>query len=121
MESIMLNQDIIKEHINFDHLKMIVGNDEESFKGFLQVIKSELSNSLKDLENHYQSGDLAALKKAAHKLKGTALSAAMNKLSAIAIILNKPTEIAEGQLGEMMQQLREETTHILSLIHEKNQ
>ncbi len=104
------------EHVNFSKLKELVGNDETAFQGFVVLIRNEIINSLKDLEDKFAKQDAAALKSAGHKLKGTALSASLDTLSGIAIRFDKLTEFKEPYVASLMEEARTETGIILELI-----
>ena len=103
-------------HVNFDKLKELIGNDTAAFKDFLLLIKSELNNSLNELESDYAQKDVAALKRTGHKLKGTALSADLEKLTGIAISFDKLTVFNETYIGALVEEARTETEIILQLL-----
>ena len=104
------------DHVNFSKLKELVGNDEMAFLGFLSLIKTELTNSLQDLEDEFAKKDTGALKSVGHKLKGTALSASLDKLTGIAIRFNKLSVFDEAHIGILMEEARAEIAIILGLI-----
>ena len=106
------------EHVNFSKLKELVGHDEIAFQGFVELIKNEITNSLKDLEDKFAKQDAIALKSAGHKLKGTALSASLDTLSGIAIRFDKLTEFNESYIASLMEEARKEIAIILGLIQQ---
>ena len=106
------------EHVNFSKLKELVGHDEIAFQGFVELIKNEITNSLKDLEDKFAKQDAIALKSTGHKLKGTALSASLDTLSGIAIRFDKLTEFNESYIASLMEEARKEIAIILGLIQQ---
>ncbi len=103
-------------HVNFDKLREIVGDDPTALKGFLMIIKQEIARSLQDLEERYGKKDIVALHKAGHKLKGTTLSAGLDKLSGIAIDFDNLRVYDETHIGRLMNEARTETDIIRKII-----
>lgn len=99
-------------------LRELVGDDPVVFKEILDLTKMEISNSLTDLEAKIDSKDLAALKKAGHKLKGTALSAGLKKLSLLAAKFEMLDDFDETAIAALLRQLTDETAAALHLINE---
>lgn len=104
------------QHISFDKLREIVGEDKEALKGFLTITKQEISRSLADLEDKYRKKDIVALHKSGHKLKGTALSAGLEKLLEIAIKFDKLRVYDESHISGLIKEAQNETGLILQII-----
>ncbi|MDE3253627.1 MAG: response regulator, partial [Bacteroidota bacterium] len=103
-------------HISFEKLKEIVGDDSEALKGFLALTRQEISRSLSELEDKYHKKDIVALHKSGHKLKGTALSAGLDKLLEIAIKFDKLRVYDETHISGLITEARNETGLILQII-----
>lgn len=108
-------------HIDFDKLKEAVDNNPVAFKEMISLSKNELRQSLIELEERGKAKDIGGLRKAGHKLKGTALSANMEKLSRIAIEFDTLTVLDEAYLTELMVRLRSEIHTILQLMQSFSQ
>ena len=106
-------------HNNFAKLKELLGNNIDDFKEFLLLLKIELSNSLNELEDKFAKKDMMALRNTGHKLKGTALSVSLEKLSSIAANFDQLTHFDDAYINTLMEEARTETADILQLI-EKN-
>lgn len=103
-------------HINFENLKSFLGFDGEAFRGFLELTKTEISKSMADLEEKFRVKDIVALHKAGHKLKGTALSAGLERLSEIAINFDKLRVFDEAHIQSLLSDARAEIKLLLELI-----
>lgn len=118
--SVSITEEITEQedtrHISFDKLKEIVGDDSEALKGFLKLTKQEISRSLADLEDKYSKKDIVALHKSGHKLKGTALSAGLEKLLEIAVQFDKLRVYDETHISGLIKEVRNETGLILQII-----
>lgn len=111
--------EISVNHINFENLKSFLGFDEDAFRGFLQLTKTEITKSMTDLEEKFRQKDIVALHKAGHKLKGTALSAGLERLSEIAISFDKLRVFDEPHIQLLLADAREEIKILLELINAK--
>lgn len=82
-----------------DELRMM---DEEG--GFLKEIVnlfiSDSVNTLDDIKNHAASGDIGALNKSAHKLKGSSLSIGAQALGEYCFTLEKMTAFENDEQKE---------------------
>jgi PAS domain S-box-containing protein len=103
---------------SFQSLRELVGDDPDVFKEILGLTKKEISISLADLETKIESRDLAGLKKVGHKLKGTALSAGLKKLSLLATQFEQLENFDEAGVDVLLKQITEETTTALNLINQ---
>ncbi len=106
-------------HWDLEKLKEITGGDKDALHGFLLLIKAEIGKSLIELEDQFAKKDLAAIKRAAHKLKGTTLSAGLNTLSQIAVNFDGLTVFDEAHINSLMEEAKKENAIITGLI-EKN-
>ncbi len=103
-------------HFDFEKVKSYLDSDKVVIVSFLSLIKTELHKSLSDMEAQFRAGNLVLLKEAGHKLKGTGLSAALPRLTAIAIQMNKLTEFNDAYIANLLQQLKNEIAVVLLLV-----
>lgn len=108
--------DQIKEHIDLNKLRDIVGADDAMLKVFLSSIETEIRKSLLELEENFRQKDLPALKSGGHKLKGTTLTAGLGLLSEMARKIDALSEFDEPVVAGLLSDTRRETETILQII-----
>ncbi|MEO8174878.1 MAG: response regulator, partial [Sediminibacterium sp.] len=113
-----INHHAVKPKKGFQALRDMVGDDPVTFKEILQLTKKEIGISLGDLEQLVTKKDLPALKKAGHKLKGTALSSGLQDLSATAAKFERLENFDDGIVHTLLQQVSHEVTAALDLIEQ---
>jgi PAS domain S-box-containing protein len=104
---------------NFRALRDLVGDDPVIFKELLGLARKEILTLLTTLEEKIADKDLIALKKAGHKLKGTALSSGLQKLSVLAAKFESLDGFDTIAIDYLLQQTRAEIATVVNLI-EKN-
>ncbi len=102
----------------FQSIRELVGDDAAAYNEILELTKKEIINSIRDLKEKIVANDLAAIKKIGHKLKGTALSGGLKKLTGIAIGFELLTSLDETNIHSLLQEAVTETTSILKMIGE---
>lgn len=105
-------------HHGFKALRELVGDDPATYKEILELTRKEISQSLSDLEDKIAKKDLPAVKKAGHKLKGTALSSGLQKLSVLATRFEALDNFDEAGIQTLIQETKRETASALNLIDE---
>ena len=104
------------KHIDIEAISTYMGGDKIILKNFLLLVKKELIKSLGDLEHQFQEQDLKSFKEAGHKLKGTALSGGLPVLAGLMSGFSNLTVFDEVHIGQILQNLRDEIGHIISLL-----
>ena len=110
------NKDTGKPDNNFQVLRELVGNDPVMYKELLELAKKDIKASVTDLGEKTAAKDWPAVKKAGHKLKGTALSFGLQKLSVLATKFERLDNFDAATLDSLLQQARAETETVLHLI-----
>ena len=64
----------MSEYIDLQVLKDLTGNDEDFIKEMIQTYLDSAPADFEKLKAHYNQGDLEALGKTAHKMKGASRS-----------------------------------------------
>ncbi len=105
-------------HHPFKQLKEFVGDDLDAFQQFLLLTKNEIQSSLNELEDKFAKKDVMGLKRAGHKLNGTALSVSLEKLSAIATNFDELIHFDKAHIEVLMKKARTEIAIILQMIEE---
>ena len=106
-------------HFDYEKVKAYFDNDKIILKGFLTLLQKELPKSEAELEKSFADKDLEGIVEAAHKLKGTSLSAGLNQLTSMATKLNKLTVFDETLISGLINALVKEVAIILPLVQEK--
>lgn len=109
---------VVKDRFSMEMLKEDLGDDRVFLHEFLLVLKESLVQAKSDLRLQLVNADHAALKAAAHKLKGTAFSINLESLSQLA----QQLEIAEDiQSEEVINQVEAITQSIDDLLPQVEQ
>jgi len=119
MVNIELTDEDLREHIDLEKLKAIVGEDDAILQVFLNSTVTELQKSGNDLDNSFQQKDLQALKKGGHKLKGSALAASLDKLSVLAKVIDELEVFDETYVSGLLTATRKEIETILQIIEKR--
>jgi PAS domain S-box-containing protein len=115
------DMDSISEHTeapdnNFRVLRELVGDNPVIFRELLELAKKEITDLLTVLEEKIAGKDLTAVKKAGHKLKGTALSSGLQKLSVLAAKFESLTNLDATAIDFLFEQTRAEIAAVVNLI-----
>lgn len=89
---------IEKDRFSMEMLKEDLGDDRIFLHEFLLVLQESLLQAKTDIRLHLNNNDQAALKAAAHKLKGTAFSINLESLSQLANQLEIAEDIQSEEL-----------------------
>ena len=107
--------------VHFDYEKVRTYFDDEKvvLQAFLALLQKELPRSRAEIESRFAEKDLNGIVAAAHKVKGTALSAGLDELTRIATRLNKLTAFDEAVIGSLITELVNEINIILPFVADK--
>jgi len=90
--------------------------DEEVVQEMLLIAADQLSAFPAEFRGHLHTGNLDAIRKAAHKLKGTALAICFGELAGQARALEMTETFNEAQLGAALDKLETEIDYLKTLI-----
>ncbi len=107
------------KHFDVEKVKGYFAGDPMIFRNFLALLQKELPKSLLELQQCFEQQDLEGIKEAAHKLKGTGLSAGLEILTAIASKLNKLDSFDPVMLNGLIAEVQTETAYLLPLIEKE--
>ncbi len=102
-------------HFDLNSLVALFG-DEDILGEFLSLIRSELTQSIPKLEAGIGDNNLQGIAAVAHKLRGTALSAGMDVLAAIAYKLEHTEKFDQDRITHLVSQVKEEVNLILEMM-----
>lgn len=80
-EDIAVREIVLADYLDLKTLKEQVGEDEGFMAYFLNLVLSEITETSKLLQEHYDNLDIENLKRVLHKLRGTASTAGLFKLA----------------------------------------
>lgn len=103
-------------HYDPEKLRNYTSDDEEFLASILEVVKTELTDSLSTLQKLRQVGDLILIREAGHKLYGTAISSGMEGLAKIAYEIEHLDEFKSNRLGQLYEELEIEIALVLNMI-----
>ncbi|MES2727459.1 MAG: PAS domain S-box protein [Bacteroidota bacterium] len=103
-------------HFYKKDLMQRLGNDQEVYNGFMELVKLSLSGLVKELKGHLNNRNWDALTKAAHKYNGIALSASFTLLSKLVVKIEHETEFNYQELEQLLVQIDEEVKLLLETI-----
>ncbi|AUD07617.1 hybrid sensor histidine kinase/response regulator [Spirosoma pollinicola] len=106
------------DHVNFDVLKTMAGQDVDLVNQLMEVAASELKSSLSGLLQQAEAMNTDGLKATGHKLRGTALSAGMPSLAQLAATLEQLEMTEAESLGDLVNAIQSEIVIILSFLSE---
>ena len=115
--SINSNKSNNKEHFDVDKVKEYLGNEPEIIKEVLKLTIQELDNSEKILTTHFSSKNLEGLSTEGHKLKGSALTAGLDKIYKIALTLEEMTSLDIEETKNILDNFYEENKFVKELIN----
>ncbi|MET0391769.1 MAG: PAS domain S-box protein [Chitinophagaceae bacterium] len=94
-----------QDHFDVSKVKEYLGEDAGMLRDFLSLTIIELNKSLDEIKKHSEDNDLVALRSAAHKLKGSALTAGLPELAKLS-----------AQLEQVQEEDREGTTALVAAV-----
>jgi CheY-like chemotaxis protein len=110
-------ESMVDERFDIEIIKKFVGDDEEIIKEVLVVTRQELQGSLEMIRLHANLMDIPGLNLAGHKLYGTAVSAGMNAVAAIAKQLEQLEADAASNIPQLLKKLEGEIVMVQRLIN----
>lgn len=121
-----LDEDIVvpalkqEDYLDMSSLKEQVGGDEGFMVYFLDLVINEIAQTAKALNQNYEKLDLESIKLSLHKLRGTASTAGLFKLSESTIQLERnlvgKTEVSPQMLSTSIAKINSEVKIGLELI-----
>jgi CheY-like chemotaxis protein len=102
-------------HFNAENLKRFIGDDIEFFEELLSLAKLNLMSLLPEFNEIVKAQELTAIKRIAHKMKGTALSACFDILSGQLKELEDIQTYVQKDISETADRIREEIGYLNAL------
>lgn len=97
---------ILADYMDLKVLQAQVGDDDGFMTYFLNLVIDEVSDTSKVIQEHFKNLDLDNLKKALHKLRGTASTTGLFKLAEVATKLEKElTKTADLPIAVLQEDL----------------
>jgi PAS domain S-box-containing protein len=109
----------VDPRFDLDVIKKFIGDDEEIIKEVLTVTRMELQKSLETIRRHAYQSNIPGINEAGHKLYGTAVSAGMNILAAIAKQMEQLEERDELVITDLLKKLEGEIVIAQRLINQQ--
>ncbi|MEX2513049.1 MAG: response regulator [Cyclobacteriaceae bacterium] len=103
-------------HFNVEKVKEYLGEDQEIIKDVLQLTLSELNHSHEILNQQFQKKNPVGLSTEGHKLKGSALTAGLDKLYEISMDLEKISNFNEEEVKFLLNKFDSEKQTVFLLI-----
>lgn len=105
------------EHFNLEKLKARLGVDNNAILDqILLLAKKNLPESLNELKAATKSENFEAVKKIAHKIKGSALSLSFENLGAIALSIEKLPAFDLPKINRLLLEMEQELNHLFSIL-----
>ncbi|MEX0884723.1 MAG: response regulator, partial [Cyclobacteriaceae bacterium] len=105
-------------HFNVEKVKEYLGEEPEIIKEVLQLTLSELDHSHEILKQQAQKKNPVGLSTEGHKLKGSALTAGLDKLYEISLNLESLSDFNEEEVGILLKKFESEKETVGFLIRE---
>ncbi|MBK6609227.1 MAG: Hpt domain-containing protein [Leptospiraceae bacterium] len=116
MDTKLENQNSL-EHFNKEKLKARLGvENNEILDQILLLAKKNLPESLHELKTAINSQSFEAVKKIAHKIKGSALSLSFENLSAIALNIEKLSSFDLPKINSLLFEMEQELNYLFSIL-----
>ena len=105
------------EHFNLEKLKARLGVDNNAILDqILLLAKKNLPESLNELKAATKSENFEAVKKIAHKIKGSALSLSFENLGAIALSIEKLPGFDLPKINRLLLEMEQELNDLFSIL-----
>jgi CheY-like chemotaxis protein/HPt (histidine-containing phosphotransfer) domain-containing protein len=101
-------QDVTPPVFDAEALRRRVLNDEELFRDVIASFCDDLPDRIQQLQSALGAGDLVAVKRQAHTIKGTSANVSADALSAVAKAIELAVEAGTGDLGTLCSRLEPE-------------
>ncbi|MFD2553594.1 response regulator [Sphingobacterium tabacisoli] len=101
------NSVVLEEHLDMHLFREQVGEDDEFMAFFLNLVVKEIEQAGLNLEKAYRSGDVQTIGGLLHKLRGTAATAGLIKLDAIASAAERDCN-ASTDFGIVIEEIKKE-------------
>ncbi|MEB2778473.1 PAS domain S-box protein [Algoriphagus sp. D3-2-R+10] len=103
-------------HYDPEKLRSYTSDDEEFLASIKVVVRTELTNSLSNLQKLRQLGDETPINETGHKLYGTAISSGMGILAKIAHEIEHLEEFKSNRVEQLFQELESEIALVLKMM-----
>ncbi len=111
-----IETDNMQAHLDWNDLCVRLGDDPDLAKEILMMVQDQFESITAEFKTLFDQGDVVAVNKLGHKVKGTALSAAMNELAQRAAIIEKTKEMDEATFNQLLQALTDEIAYLKPII-----
>ncbi|WP_154856468.1 response regulator [Cyclobacterium xiamenense] len=115
-EPVNLTETESLNHFNLGKVKEYLGDEPEVINEVLKLTVKELAQSDKVLKKHFSEKNLEGLSSEGHKLKGSALTAGLDALYAIALDLESLERFEEKAIAKMLDDFSKENALVTKLI-----
>ncbi|GAB4036096.1 response regulator [Spirosoma gilvum] len=105
-------------HFDPQAIRMMAGDDPEFVSILIEAAETELQGSLEALLQHDSDQNLAGMKAAGHKLRGTALSAGMPALAQLAYAIEHLEHLESESAHALIDQAQAEIQLVFTLLSE---
>lgn len=107
-----------KAHVDFDTIHIYTLEDKEFEKMFIPLVIKSTNEALENFRSHIIQKDLIALKAAAHKLRGAAVTSGLVEINLIASNLEAIEDIQDPIVNELIIQLENEINIVQDILNE---
>ncbi len=105
--------------LNLDKMKESIGNDAELFPEIKTLLKTELTQSLEQLQRHIKQKDLTGLHEWGHKLYGTAAVTGLDNLAAMSRQTEQLESLEDKGIKGLLSAAEKEIRLVLSLLEQE--
>ncbi len=107
-----------KEHVNFNAIHLYTLEDKEFEKVFISLIIKSIKEALQNFQSYILQKDLVAIKAAAHKLRGFAVTSGLIKINLITSHLEGIEDIQDPAINNFLIQLETEINIVQKILTE---
>lgn len=116
---IVLKEKEASLHLDLEQIRKYMGADDLLIQQFLSLTILEIKKSIVAIEQSINEKDIAGIKSAIHKLKGTSLTASLSHMSAIANKFNGMDVFQVNLVNSLFQELKAESMVVIELLEKQ--
>ncbi|WP_375583315.1 response regulator [Cyclobacterium xiamenense] len=117
-EQVNLTEDELRSHFNLGKVIEYLGNEPAVIKEVLKLTVNELKQSDQILKKHFAEKNLEGLSSEGHKVKGSALTAGLDVLYAIAVTIESLETFEEETIAKLLEDFSKENALVTKLIQQ---